>query len=537
MATQEEDIAKFSSPDEARQKKRPKGSFHAFGRVKLPPLSTWEGDGAVSTGLPRLDAALALPSGLRPSPLGPGRNSQRYNGHQDVPAKGIKRGDVTEVTGPRGVGKTSLAGAESYLDRLVSLPGSRAPRLIISGNPELTVTLLPTNYNFTWIYYLTLVDTAGPMNPTRLKDICQRVRVSGLSDNSSDAASNGGRSDEILNELIYFHPPTLAHLLALISHPPKGFPPQETGLIVIDSISSLFTSEYRTKLPPRNSNPKHRTTAESKDERTRWKIIGNLVMDLKKLAARLNCVVIVINEMASRFRGTQPPVLHEALSGITWDSGVTTRIKLCWHWLPPSLRSRVRMKRVRFAEVAKVEKVGLMHGRSLRIVPFVIKKTGLHEFGPRPGGTPLSIFTRISKRPHVVHVRSKRKLDLVIDGSPDTSRKHRMEPATTTPGFKLQNSELDEGTGGTTPSDASLALSIKEEDEQDQGYEYEWLDEEGIEFVDETVDGEEPGSDDHAGSGDGKGDDSPCLSHNMGEDIDDDTVLLLQNISSEDEFD
>ncbi|EQL31376.1 hypothetical protein, variant [Blastomyces dermatitidis ER-3] len=506
MATQEEDIAKFSSPDEARQKKRPKGSFHAFGRVKLPPLSTWEGDGAVSTGLPRLDAALALPSGLRPSPLGPGRNSQRYNGHQDVPAKGIKRGDVTEVTGPRGVGKTSLA-------------------------MGIAARVLQAAQKVIWI------DTAGPMNPTRLKDICQRVRVSGLSDNSSDAASNGGRSDEILNELIYFHPPTLAHLLALISHPPKGFPPQETGLIVIDSISSLFTSEYRTKLPPRNSNPKHRTTAESKDERTRWKIIGNLVMDLKKLAARLNCVVIVINEMASRFRGTQPPVLHEALSGITWDSGVTTRIKLCWHWLPPSLRSRVRMKRVRFAEVAKVEKVGLMHGRSLRIVPFVIKKTGLHEFGPRPGGTPLSIFTRISKRPHVVHVRSKRKLDLVIDGSPDTSRKHRMEPATTTPGFKLQNSELDEGTGGTTPSDASLALSIKEEDEQDQGYEYEWLDEEGIEFVDETVDGEEPGSDDHAGSGDGKGDDSPCLSHNMGEDIDDDTVLLLQNISSEDEFD
>ncbi|OAT04025.1 hypothetical protein BDBG_00660 [Blastomyces gilchristii SLH14081] len=506
MTTQEEDIAKFSSPDEARQKKRPKGSFHAFGRVKLPPLSTWEGDGAVSTGLPRLDAALALPSGLRPSPLGPGRNSQRYNGHQDVPAKGIKRGEVTEVTGPRGVGKTSLA-------------------------MGIAARVLQAAQKVIWI------DTAGPMNPTRLKDICQRVRVSGLSDNSSDAASNGGRSDEILNELIYFHPPTLAHLLALISHPPKGFPPQETGLIVIDSISSLFTSEYRTKLPPRNSNPKHRTTAESKEERTRWKIIGNLVMDLKKLAARLNCVVIVINEMASRFRGTQPPVLHEALSGITWDSGVTTRIKLCWHWLPPSLRSRVRMKRVRFAEVAKVEKVGLMHGRSLRIVPFVIKKTGLHEFGPRPGGTPLSIFTRISKRPHVVHVRSKRKLDLVIDGSPDTSRKHRMEPATTTPGFKLQNSELDEGTGGTTPSDASLALSIKEEDEQEQGYEYEWLDEEGIEFVDETVDGEEPGSDDHAGSGDGKGDDSPCLSHNMGEDIDDDTVLLLQNISSEDEFD
>ncbi|KLJ13417.1 hypothetical protein EMPG_11640 [Blastomyces silverae] len=530
MTIQEEDIAKFSSPDEARQQKGREGSFRTFGSVKLSPLSTREGDGAVSTGLPRLDAALALRSGLRPSPLGPGRNNQRDQDHQDAPARGIKRGEVTEVIGPRGVGKTAFAMgiAASVLHA--------AQRVVWIGIPELTITLLPANYNFTWIYHLTLADTAGPMNPTRLKDIHQRDKVSVFSDDPSDAALNGSRMDEILNQLLYFHPPTLAHLLALISHSPKGFPPQETGLIVIDSISSLFTSEYRTKLPPRNRNPKHRTTAESKDERTRWKIIGNLVMDLKKLAARLNCVVIVINEMASRFRETQPPVLHEALSGITWDSGISTRIMLCWHWLPPSLRSRVRMKRVRFAEVVKVEKVGLVHGRSLRIVPFVIKKTGLHEFSPRPCGTPLSISTRISKRPHAVHVRSKRKLDRVIGDTPDISRKHRMEPAATTPGFKVQNSEQDEGTGGTTPSDASLALSIKEEEEED-GYEYGWLDEDGIEFVDETVDGEEPGSDDHAGAGDGNADISPCLSHTLGEDIEDDTVLLLQNISGDDEFD
>ncbi|OJD25219.1 hypothetical protein ACJ73_03414 [Blastomyces percursus] len=506
MTTQEEDIAKFSSPDEARQKKGRDYSLRAFGSVKLSPPSTREGDGAVSTGLPRLDAALALRVGLRPSPLGPGRNSQRDQGHQDAPAKGIKRGEVTEVIGPRGVGKTSFA-------------------------MGIAVRVLQATQRVVWI-----ADTAGPLNPTRLKDICQRDRVSGFSDDSSEAASKGSRMDEILNQLLYFHPPTLAHLLALISHSPKGFPPQETGLIVIDSISSLFTSEYRTKLPPQNRNPKHRTTAEFKDERTRWKIIGNLVMDLKKLAARLNCVVIVINEMASRFRGTQPPVLHEALSGITWDSGITTRIMLCWHWLPPKLRSRVSMKRVRFAEVVKAENVGLVHGRSLRILPFVIKKTGLHEFSPRPCGTPLSISTRISRRPHVVHVQSKRKLDHVIGDRPDTSRKHRMEPAATTPGFKLQNSERYGGTGETTQSGASLALSIEEEEEE-EGYEDAWLDEDGIEFVDDTVDGEEPGSDDHAGSGDGNGNGSPCISHNVGEDIDDDTVLLLQNISGDDEFD
>ncbi|PGG97133.1 hypothetical protein GX51_07482 [Blastomyces parvus] len=504
MTTQEEDIAKFSSPDEARQKKRPEGSFRTFGSVKLSPQSNREGDGAVSTGLPRLDAALGARSGPKPSPLGPRWNNQRDQGHQNAPVRGIKRGEVTEVVGPRGVGKTAFA-------------------------MGIAASVVQAAQRVVWI------DTAGPMNPTRLKDVYQGHRGSVFPHESSDTASNGSRTDEILNQLLYFHPPTLAHLLALISHSPRGFPPQETGLIVIDSISSLFTSEYRTKLPPRNRNPKHGTTAESKDERTRWKIIGNLVMELKKMAARLNCVVIVINEMASRFRGTQPPVLHEALSGISWDSGVTTRIMLCWHWLHPSLRSRVRMKRVRFAEVVKADNVGLVHGRSLRIVPFVITKTGLHEFCPRPCGTPLSVSTLISKRPHVVHMRSKRKFDHVIGDDLDTSQKHSMEPTATTAGFKLQSNERNESSGETTPSDAYLALSIKEEDEQ--GYEYGWLDEDGIEFVDETADREEPGSDDHAGSGDGNVEISPSLSHTVGEDIEDDTVLLLQNISGDDEYD
>ncbi|PGH35887.1 hypothetical protein GX50_01212 [[Emmonsia] crescens] len=499
--TQEEDIAKFSSPDEARQKKRPEGPFRAFGGV---PLLNRERDTSVSTGLPRLDAALALRSGLRPSPLGPGRNNGRIQSHPGAFTKGIRRGEVTEVMGPRGVGKTAFAMG------------------IAAG-------VLQAAQKVVWI------DTAGPMNPTRFKDILQRERNTPFSDCSPPAVSSESNMDEYLNQLLYFHPPTVAHLLALISHPPKGFPPQETGLIVIDSISSLFTSEYRTKLPPRNRKPKLTTTTESKEERTRWKIIGNLVMNLKKLAARLNCVVIVINEMASRFREKQPPVLHEALSGITWDSGVTTRIILCWHWLPPSFRSRVRMKRVRFAEVVKAEKVRLGHGRTSRIVPFVIKKAGLHEFTPWPCGTPLSISIRTPNRPHLVHVRSKRKLDHAIGGSSDTRRKPRIEPTATTPEIKIENSDQDEGIGGKTPSESSVVLSMKEEEEE--GDEYEWLDEDGTEFVDEVADEEEVVNDDNASRDDGNSDGSHRWNHAAGGDIEDDTVLLLQNIPDDDEFD
>ncbi|OAX82833.1 hypothetical protein ACJ72_02814 [Emergomyces africanus] len=510
MTTQEEDIIKFSSPDEARLKKGPEGRFLAFESVKLSPPSNPEGDRVVSTGLPRLDAALALLPGVRPSPLGPGRN----NGRIQIPSKdsrGIRRGEVTEVMGPRGVGKTVFA-------------------------MGIAARVLQEKQKVVWI------DTASPMNPTRFKDILQRDRTT--------PASGGGGPPEFLNQLLYFHPPTLAHLLALISHPPKGFPPQETGLIVIDSISSLFTSEYRTKLPPRKRKSELTTTTESKDERSRWKVIGNLVMNLKKLAAKFNCVVIVINEMASRFREKQPPVLHEALSGITWDSGVATRIVLCWHWLPPSLRSRVRMKRVRFAEVVKTEKFELVHRRMERIVPFVIKKTGLHEFTSSPYGTPLAINIRAPSRSHLLDLHSKRKLDHAMGCSPETRRKPRVEPAAITEN-KIDHSPLDERTGGLTLPESSLALPIREEElEEEEGEkekekekaeatdEYEWLDEDGTEFVDEEVVGEDVArGDDPVGCHDCSSAESPPPSHAEGGYIEDDTVLLLRDIADDDEFD
>ncbi|OJD18786.1 hypothetical protein AJ78_01193 [Emergomyces pasteurianus Ep9510] len=507
--TQEEDVAKFSSPDEARLKRRSEGAFGAFGSVKLSEPSNPERDYAVSTGLPRLDAALAMPPGVKPSPLGPGRNNIRIQCHSNA-SRGIQRGEVTEIMGPRGVGKTVFA-------------------------MGLAARVLQTKQQVVWI------DTASPMNPTRFKDILQGdIRATSISGNPPDAAPGGNNIGDFLNHLLYFHPPTLAHLLALISHPPKGFPPQETGLIVIDPISSLFTSEYRTKLPPRNRKSKLTTATESKDERTRWKVIGNLVMNLKKLAAKFNCVVIVINEMVSRFREKQPPVLHEALSGITWDSGVTTRIVLCWHWLPPSFRSRVRMKRVRFAEVVKAEKAELVLGRTQRIVPFVIKKTGVHEFTSPLCGTPISITIRTFNRSHLVHLHTKRKLSHVMSFGPNTRRKPRVE-LTAGAENKIERNHPDEGTSGTILSQFSLALPVKEEEvveEEEEGDEYRLLDEGGTEFVhEEVVSEEDTGGDDSVGPHDCSSEDSPSPSHTEGGYIEDDAVLLLQNIADDDEFD
>ncbi|KAK2787700.1 hypothetical protein FQN53_004723 [Emmonsiellopsis sp. PD_33] len=517
----QEDIAKFSSPEEVRHRTRPQGLSRTFGTLKSTPPSNRD-RGAIPTGLPRLDAALELrSSGLRPSPLGPGRSYVFIPGQSTASTRGVRRGEVTEVMGPRGVGKTAFA-------------------------MGIAASVLQAGQKVVWI------DTAGPVNPTRFKDILQKERNTFTPDTDAPSPPQPKdiNPDDPLKNLHHFHPPTLAHLLALISHPPKTFPPPETGLIVIDSISSLFTSEYRTKMPPKRKSTK--PTAESKEERTRWKIIGNLAANLKKLATKLNCAVITINEMASRFRPGQPPVLHQTLSGVTWDAGVATRLVLYWHWLPAEFRARVdvRMKRVRIAEVVRMERVGLVAGRAGRIVPFVIMKTGLHEFiPPTPNNSdgngtdtplpPLSI--RTPNRPNrLMQARSKRKLDHAALSSDILEARHRprIDPGAIDVDVEIKAEPDDQdyvsGVSKTTPFDPSMALGIKGEGEGDGEEECEWLDEDDPGgFVGEEVEEDEDGD----GDRDGKGENTtPILTPDV-VDIDEETVLLLENIPDDEEFD
>lgn len=206
-------------------------------------------------------------------------------------------------------------------------------------------------------------------------------------------------SDDPLKNLIHFQPTSVAHLMALISHPPSTFPPPNTGLIVLDSISCLFGSEFRTRMPDpataasrSNAATKKAKNAtaerEDRESKLRWKLIGEIVGSLKRLAVLSECAVITVNEMVSRFRPGQSPVLHEAISGVTWDAGVSTRILAYWQWLPASVWEKVRMKKVRVAEVAKVAGTLCGERKSDRIVSFVINDVSLlGEFCSRIRGT------------------------------------------------------------------------------------------------------------------------------------------------------
>jgi hypothetical protein len=49
---------------------------------------------------------------------------------------------------------------------------------------------------------------------------------------------------DLLENLTHFSTPTLAHLIALLSHPTQNFPPLNASLIIIDSFSTLTSNAF-----------------------------------------------------------------------------------------------------------------------------------------------------------------------------------------------------------------------------------------------------------------------------------------------------
>lgn len=202
--------------------------------------------------------------------------------------------------------------------------------------------------------------------------------------------------DEMMKKMHHFHVSTLSHMIALLSLSPAGFPPPRTGLIVVDSMSSLLRAEFRVKLRKAFSKPANdgdidpgesiknspkSTGLDPQEERLRWRVIGDILNSLKKSASIYTCAVIVTNEMATRFRSGQKPMLHETLTGPTWDIGMGTKIVLYWVWLPEETRSKIASKAqaVRVAEVLRAGKVSGFRSREDRTIPYIVQKVRCHS--------------------------------------------------------------------------------------------------------------------------------------------------------------
>lgn len=222
------------------------------------------------------------------------------------------------------------------------------------------------------------------------------------------STSTSSDPDSLIDRLLYFRTPSLPHLLALLLHPPKDFPPPGTTLLVVDSISAPFQSYF-----PNATEFKARLLAQGKDTQQqqghvqwllnrKWNVVGDMAGRLARLAASGSdrTAVLLLNQTHTKIRGQPRATLSPALAGGAWEAAVHARVVLYRDWLLPSAAEAememdaFTVRNVRFAEVMKRGGRGLAVRTGENIVPFLIEGVGclsisiwsLAVFQERKGG-------------------------------------------------------------------------------------------------------------------------------------------------------
>jgi hypothetical protein len=190
----------------------------------------------------------------------------------------------------------------------------------------------------------------------------------------------GTSPDEMRSHFHHYAIPTLAHLLALFMHPPSSFPPPNTSLIVIDSISTLFDNAY-----PRNADDR---AAKNRSDQARWAagrkfaVMNELISTLTKLAAMHDIALLITSQTITRIRTGSRALLVPAISGAEWENGISTRLVLFRDWVPGQGKwtktDAARMQKTRFAGVLKLNGAGLADDGGVgSIFPFAIEGVSL----------------------------------------------------------------------------------------------------------------------------------------------------------------
>ncbi|TID23622.1 P-loop containing nucleoside triphosphate hydrolase protein [Venturia nashicola] len=284
----------------------------------------------ISTGLPTLNTILA------------GKTANHAN--NELKNGGLVPGQITEVYGPPGVGKTAFC-------------------------MQASVSALSNGDGVVWI------DAATPFPSPRFERILQ-AQI------DSDPAFSNGSIQELHSRFKHYTIPTLAHLLALFLHPMPNFPPAGTSLIVIESISTLFDNAYHRTNADRS---KTQTDAQKWAAGRKFAVMGELITKLSRMANLNGIAILITNQTVTRVRSGQGALLLPAISGSEWDNGVSTQLVLFRDWAPKQgsqldKEETEKWHRLRYAGVIKVKGVAMEeNGRFDTVVPFSIEQDGLFE--------------------------------------------------------------------------------------------------------------------------------------------------------------
>ncbi|RCI09425.1 hypothetical protein L249_3756 [Ophiocordyceps polyrhachis-furcata BCC 54312] len=249
------------------------------------------------TGLDRLDRALS-------------------SGHRG----GFKRGQVTEVWGPPGAGKTAFA-IQTAAHAICS-----GHDVAWVGRSRLLAAILRPLLE---AKHAAFIDCFHKLHEERITRVVESVERRRLQDGS--ALPRGKFT--LLSCL------TLPHLMALISRPTPRLIGSRVCLIVISSPSALIDSALpKSQDPVPGSKPAGRGFgASAKRSQGLQFVMGAL----EKLAATRKCAVVMLSQCATRMQSEQGATLVTAVNNLVWDQGVTTRLVLFrdWAWQGGKLSS------------------------------------------------------------------------------------------------------------------------------------------------------------------------------------------------------
>ena len=224
-----------------------------------------------------------------------------------------------------------------------------------------------------------MADASCQLVGPRLKEAIEYSCISG-----EQPATSQSSSQARLNNLHHFTTPTLPHLLALLTHQSTSFPPFNTSLIVIDSISTLFALAFPKILENADilQTPAKKSDAVQWSAGRRWAVMGEFMSRISRLAVTNNIAILLTSQATTRIKYETRAVLHPAISGNAWDSGIGARLVLFRDWLflgpeTPSSRGEYVLG-VRFAGVMKAK--GVTYEGAGKVITFKIEVVGCPEY-------------------------------------------------------------------------------------------------------------------------------------------------------------
>ena len=232
------------------------------------------------------------------------------------------------------------------------------------------------------IFHLLIVhmaDASGQLVGPRLKELIEHPRISG-----KQAESSKFDFQARLNNLHHFTTPTLPHLLALLTHQSTSFPPLNTSLIVIDSVSTLFALAFPKILENADilQTPAKKSEAVQWSAGRRWAVMGEFMSKIGRLAATSNIAILLTSQTTTRIKHETRAVLHPAISGNPWDCGIGARLVLFRDWLfrgPETPNSRGEyVPGVIFAGIMKAK--GVTYEGVGKVITFTIEEVGCPQY-------------------------------------------------------------------------------------------------------------------------------------------------------------